>query len=134
MLDVGTGSGILALAALEGGAGRVVAVDRDARAIGTAAANAALNRLSSRLLLIRGGPEALSGRWPLVVANILAAPLIELAPALVQRLASGGRLVLSGIPGGVASDVAGVYTGYGLRLVGSEMRAGWCALTLQTTW
>src|SRR5687767_15388722 len=85
LLDVGTGSGILALAALRTGVPRVVAIDIDGAAIQVAAANARLNGLTSRFDLVHGGPDALSGTWPLILANVLAAPLIEMAPTLARR-------------------------------------------------
>ncbi|NOT43581.1 MAG: methyltransferase domain-containing protein, partial [Acidobacteria bacterium] len=82
VLDVGTGSGILALAALRLGVPRAIGLDLDARALAAADANARLNGLRDRLWLVRGDIEAVRGRWPLVLANVLAAPLIEMAPAL----------------------------------------------------
>ena len=86
MLDVGTGSGILALAALTLGVPRALAIDIDDDALQVAAENARINRLGDRLQLARGGPEGITGTWPLVLANVLAAPLIEMAPALVRRV------------------------------------------------
>ncbi len=86
VLDVGTGSGVLALAALMMGVPRAVGVDIDADALEIAAEHARLNNLSDRLQLVLGGPDAVDGAWPLVVANVLAAPLIEMAPVLVRRV------------------------------------------------
>lgn len=134
MLDVGTGSGILALAALALGVPRVVGLDLDPASLGVAAANARLNRLDHRLRLVVGGPDVISGTWPLVVANILAAPLIELAPTLVRRVGPGGRLVLSGIASAVAPDVRTAYTRFGMREDDVQARSGWIALTLRATW
>jgi ribosomal protein L11 methyltransferase len=133
-LDVGTGSGILALAALSLGVPRVVGLDIDSDALGVAAANARLNGLSARLSLVCGDVEAVAGRWPLVLANVLAAPLMEMAPALTRRVARSGRLVLSGIPVSVADDVERVYRRLGMRPLRRESRAGWSALHLQATW
>jgi ribosomal protein L11 methyltransferase len=134
VLDVGTGSGVLALAALTWGVPRVVAVDIDADAVRVAADNARLNGLSSRLHLIHGGPEALSGFWPLVLANVLAAPLMDMAPTLARRVGRSGRLVLSGIRSSLATDVEQAYRHVGMRLVRSQARDGWTALTLHSSW
>jgi ribosomal protein L11 methyltransferase len=134
MLDVGTGSGVLALAALARGVRRAVGIDIDADAIRTAAANARLNALTSQLALARAGPEALGGAWPLVFANVLASPLIEMAPALARCVGRSGRLILSGIHGAVAADVDAAYRRLGMRQVGRESREGWTALTFHASW
>lgn len=133
-LDVGTGSGILALAALQRGVARAVGVDLDADALQVAAENVRLNGLAGRLSLVRGGPDAVRGAWPLIVANVRAAELMELAPTLVRRLASGGRLMLSGIPQSVASEVEQTYRRLGLTPVRSDIRDGWSAIVLAPTW
>jgi ribosomal protein L11 methylase PrmA len=134
ILDVGTGSGILALAALRLGVPRAVGVDLDAGAIEAAAENARRNGLADRLTLVRGGPEAVEGQWPLLAANVLAAPLIEMAPALVRRLAGGGRLLLSGIPRSLEAEVALAYRHLGVRQIASRTRAGWTLLTALAPW
>jgi ribosomal protein L11 methyltransferase len=134
VLDVGTGSGVLALGALMLGVRRSVAIDIDDEALRVARENARLNGLLMRLELRRGGPETVTGTWPLVVANILAAPLIEMAPALVRRVAHHGRLVLSGIPASVEHDVNQAYCHLGMRRVDATRRAGWVALVLQASW
>ena len=134
VLDVGTGSGVLALAALRLGASCATAVDIDADAVRVAAANARLNGVRDRLRVIRGGPDALRGSWPLVLANVLAAPLIELAPALVTRVGHRGRLVLSGIPHSVTEEVARAYVRFGLRRLDTTSRGEWTALLLQASW
>jgi ribosomal protein L11 methyltransferase len=134
VLDVGTGSGVLAIAALTLGVARVTAIDIDAEAVRAAAANARLNGVAEGLLVVHGGPDAVAGAWPLVMANILAAPLIEMAPLLVRRVGHYGRLVLSGIPQSVEPGVAGAYRHLGMRHVRSEERGGWVAVLLQASW
>jgi ribosomal protein L11 methyltransferase len=134
LLDVGTGSGILALAALMHGVDSATAIDNDPGALHVARANAELNGLAARVHFVCGGPEAVGGRWPLVIANILAAPLIELAPELVRLMAHGGRLVLSGVPEGVAAEVARAYRNLGMRHVQADVRAGWSCMLFNTTW
>ena len=89
VLDVGTGSGILALAALMMGVPRAHGIDIEDEALRVAAENARINALDERLQLTRGGPEAVTGMWPLVLANVLPGPLIEMAPgARAARRAS----------------------------------------------
>jgi len=134
VLDVGTGSGVLALAALKMGVSRAVGLDIDADALKIAAGNARLNNLSGRLQLVLGGPDVVYGVWPLVVANVLAAPLIEMAPVLVQRVGSRGRLILSGIPWSLESDVGQTYRRFGMRHIRSETRAGWTVLVAEASW
>ena len=134
VLDVGTGSGVLALAALMMGVPRALALDIDDEALRVASENARLNGLDERLQLTRGGPEAISGAWPLVLANVLAAPLIEMAPALVRRVAHRGQLVLSGIASSVEQDVDQAYRRLGMRRVRVQSRAGWVAIVLQASW
>jgi ribosomal protein L11 methyltransferase len=134
VLDVGTGSGVLALAALMLGVPRATAIDIDDDALRVAAENARLNALDARLQLTRGGPETITGMWPLVLANVLAAPLIEMAPSLVRRVGHQGHLVLSGIPSSVEQDVDQAYRRLGMRRVRVTSRAGWVALVLQAPW
>ena len=134
VLDVGTGSGILALIALKMGVPRAVGLDIDADALKIAAEHARLNNMADRLELLLGGPDAVSGVWPLVVANVLAAPLIEMAPVLVRRVGSGGRLILSGIPESLEYEVRQSYERLGMRYLRSEKRAGWAVLLTQASW
>lgn len=134
LLDVGTGSGILALAALLLGVPRATGIDVDPEALTAAARNADLNGLGGRLRLIRGGPDAVEGTWPLVAANILAAPLIEMAPALVRRVGHHGELVLSGIPASLEREVSGAYTRLGMTRLRVATRGGWLALLLRASW
>jgi ribosomal protein L11 methyltransferase len=134
MADIGTGSGVLALAALRMGVPRVAGADIDAEALKAAAENARLNNLSDRLQLLHGGADAVAGVWPLVVANVLAAPLIEMAPVLVRRVGSRGRLILSGIPLSLEFEVRQAYLRLGMRHIRSEGRGGWTVLLAQAGW
>ena len=134
LLDVGTGSGVLALTALQLGVPRAVGLDIDADALRVAAENARLNNMGDRLQLVLGGPDAVNGSWPLVVANVLAAPLMEMAPVLVRRVGHHGRLILSGIPWSVESEVRQTYQRLGMRHIRSETRAGWTVLVVEASW
>jgi ribosomal protein L11 methyltransferase len=108
ILDVGTGSGILALAALRTGSLAADAVDNDPEALRVARENAELNQLSDRLTLDIS-LDAFIGPYALVVANIQSGVLVDLAPDLAQRVAEGGRLLLSGILRDQAETVIGAY-------------------------
>ena len=134
VLDVGTGSGVLALAAVMLGVPCATAIDIDAEALRVSAENARINGVAGRLQLACGAPDAIAGTWPLVLANVLAAPLIEMAPTLVRRVAHRGQLVLSGIAAAVEPDVDRAYRRLGMRRVRVMTRAGWVALVLRASW
>jgi ribosomal protein L11 methyltransferase len=134
VLDVGTGSGVLSLAALQLGVRRAVGIDIDEEALRAAVKNAKLNGVADRLAVMRGGPETVAGSWPLVLANVLAAPLIQMAPTLVRRVGHHGRLILSGIPFAVEPDVDQAYRRLGMEHVRSLSRGGWVALVMQASW
>jgi len=125
---------VLALAALTLGAPRAVGIDIDNQALTVAAENVRLNDAESRVHLLRAGPGDIEGTWPLVLANVLAAPLIEMAPSLVRRVAHRGQLVLSGIPESVEPDVKDAYRRLGMRSADVKRRRGWSALMLQAGW
>jgi len=106
VLDYGCGSGILAIVAGKLGAGEIAATDIDPQALATTAANAAGNGVD----LSVAAPESLpAGAFDLVLANILADPLIALAPLLSARTRRGGRIALSGILESQADEVAAAY-------------------------
>ena len=106
LLDYGCGSGILAIAAIKLGAGRVDGVDIDSQAVTASNDNAELNTAHATFSL----PDALAaGVYDVVVANILTNPLKGMAPLLAGRVCAGGRLVLSGILAEQADEVIAVY-------------------------
>lgn len=126
VLDYGCGSGVLALAALKLGAHFAYAVDNDPQAIEATNDNARLNGLGS---LWVGPPDALpSVRVELVVANILAGPLEDLAPTFAALAKPGGLLALSGI---LESQTTWVERAYATYFDGfeREIRDGWARLT-----
>lgn len=106
VLDYGCGTGILAIAAKLIGANRVVGTDIDPQAVEAAQANAAMNEVQADFVLPDAMPE---GTFDTVVANILANPLMMLAPALLGRVKKGGSLVLSGVLAHQAQDVIAHY-------------------------
>lgn len=117
LLDYGCGSGILAIAARLLGAATVVGVDLDPAAVETAQRNAADNGAEASFYLPGDDPEK---QYDRVVANILAAPLMMLAPALSARLSAGGKIALSGILERQAEAVIEAY-------------APWCVLSVHAS-
>lgn len=115
VIDYGCGSGVLAIAALRLGAASACAVDIDPQAVTATVDNAHRNHVADRL---RAGTvaELTLPRADVVIANILAEPLLALAPALTALVKSGGHIVLSGLLAHQAESVASVYTeGFTLR-------------------
>jgi ribosomal protein L11 methyltransferase len=109
-LDVGTGSGILAIALVKLGVAKVIALDNDMTALGNAKENAALNRVSSRIRFSTTPLGLVRGRFGLIAANILSSILIRMAPDLKARLRYQGHLVLAGILRREAESVTAAYT------------------------
>lgn len=124
VLDYGCGSGILAIAAAKLGAARVDGVDVDAQALATARDNARSNGVE----LQPTPPEGLrAGAYEIVVSNILAQPLILLAPVLAARIAPGGTLALAGILESQAPEVGAAYAPWlDMRL--DSLLDGWALL------
>ena len=135
-LDMGTGSGILAIAAAKAWPGaRIAAVDIDADSARVARVNAALNGVAGRVRTQAGNgfraPLARSGAgFDLIFANILARPLIRMAPALAGRLLPGGIVILSGLLGRQAPAVLAAYRMARLSLVARVPIGEWQTLVL----
>ena len=124
LLDYGCGSGILAIAAAKLGAADVVGVDVDPQAIRASGSNAGMNGVGVRFVL----PGDLgAGRFDIVVANILANPLMLLAPALCARVAEGGAIALSGVLAGQTDDVLAAYAPW-FTLAAVRADEGWVLL------
>jgi ribosomal protein L11 methyltransferase len=127
-LDVGTGSGILALALARLGVPRVVAIDDDPQVLPVARENLARNG-AARVEVSGGTAAGLDGRFDLVVANLLADILVREADALRARTADGGGLVVAGLLESQAEAVVAAYPGW---LVADDYREeGWCTLVLR---
>ena len=133
VLDVGSGSGILALAALRLGAERTVCYDTDPLAVAATRANAEANDLAERVTVHAGSLPATPAReaYPLVLANLVAAVLIELAAPLAAHTAPGGVLLASGIIEGRADEVLAALTGAGFALEGRLDDGEWVSLQLR---
>lgn len=108
VLDYGCGSGIVGLAALALGAASVAAVDTDPQAIVATRENARKNGLADRLIVTQDVADV-CGAFDIVIANILAEPLVQIAGEICDRLAPSGTVVLSGILAGQVETVVGAY-------------------------
>jgi ribosomal protein L11 methyltransferase len=129
VLDIGSGSGILALAAGLLGAGSVLAVDTDPLAVEATRRNAALNGLTQIIAARRGSvPLAEPRTFDIVVANLIAGLLVDLAPQLAAVLAPDGRLLASGIFHEREVDVRSAFERAGLRVAGRLDEDDWIAL------
>ncbi|HEY8531568.1 MAG TPA: 50S ribosomal protein L11 methyltransferase [Limnochorda sp.] len=139
VVDVGTGSGILAMAAALLGAGRVVAVDVDPVAVRVARANVELNRLQWAVEVLEGSTDAaersLKAMKPegaeVVVGNLLTPIIVELAPDLARLAAPGGRVLASGIAAGQEGEAEAALEAAGLRVVGRTVDEGWVLLVAE---
>lgn len=133
VLDLGCGSGILGIAAAKVWRVPVVGADNDPVAVRTAVGNARINGLGRRLrgIVSTGfGNPRLAGPYDLVLANILANPLVRLARPMAARLAPGGRAVLAGLLAGQERLVLQAYRCQGLALERRFRRGDWSTLVL----
>ena len=124
VLDYGCGSGILAIAAALLGAGTVDAADIDPVAVETTRTNVEVNGVRVEASLV----DAVSGRYDLVLANILATPLKILAPLLASHLDAGATLVLSGILASQADELAAAYAPW-IAIEATASDDGWILMT-----
>jgi ribosomal protein L11 methyltransferase len=133
ILDLGTGSGVLAIGIAKLLRVPVLATDNDPVATRVAAANARLNGVSNLVrtrtaMGLRSDAIHRDGPFDLIVANILARPLIGLAPSVARAIAPGGSLILSGILAGQRRAVVAAYAGQHFRHVATIWREGWVTI------
>ena len=128
-LDVGTGSGVLAIAMKLLGVDDVIAIDNDPVALDSARHNAALNRLDGRIRFSPASLASIRRRFDLITANINSATLLELSAKLKRILTQDGRLILSGI---LEHEVRPLMARYRpvLRCVDSRIERGWATMVL----
>lgn len=135
-LDLGTGTGVLGIAIAKATKARVLASDVDPLAVDVARANIRLNGASGFMRLIVAAGVGLAtfrehAPFDLVVANILAGPLVELAPAIRRLVAPGGTVVLSGLIPDQRARIIAAYRGQGLRPVDALILEGWLTLAFR---
>jgi len=127
LLDLGSGTGILALAALHLGAKSAVCVDISPDAVKTCATNCALNGFAERVRNIAGTINTLgSEKFDLILANIYGDLLLDLAPEIVARLKPGGSLLLSGMLWEYDFDVRKTYEKLGCTVIKKRMMEEFC--------
>jgi ribosomal protein L11 methyltransferase len=131
LLDVGTGSGILAIAGALVGFDRILAVDNDPEALRVAGENCTLNGVTNRIVLQPGTVAAIKSRFDVVVANIQALPLMNMAQSLIERLNDSARLVLSGILLEQKEAVQSAFEREGLKLCTVKDAGEWCLLEFE---
>jgi len=136
VLDLGCGSGVLAIAVAQALPGAsIVASDIDREAVRVARANVRNNRMAGRIRVYAAtglAHAALRGarRYDLVTANILAGPLINLAPDLARAIKPSGIAVLSGLLTDQAKEVGATYLAAGFHVLEKRILSGWATLTL----
>lgn len=129
VLDLGTGSGILAIAAAKLGAAQVLAVDNDPQAVGVARRNVIDNDVRDGVRVEEGSLPEVSGSYDLVVVNILARVIVELMEeGLAQRLRPDAVLITAGITIESASEVAVAFKRGGLELIDQRQQDDWVSL------
>ena len=136
VLDLGTGSGILAIAVAKRFGVHVIASDIEARAVATALANSKLNNVESKLTTLHASGfnhSSITSAAPfaLITANILAAPLKTYAEPICAALQPGGKVILSGILEEQIEDVLATYLPLGFTLLREMRREGWGCLLLE---
>ena len=126
VLDIGTGSGILAIAALKLGAASAEGVDIDPVAVRTAGENAALNGVADKLTVLVGDlSDKATGQYDLITANIVANAIISLAPALPSLMAPDAVFIASGVIDSRLEEVCAALTAAGLTVTEVREKRGW---------
>jgi len=129
VLDLGTGSGILAIAAVKLGAERVLALDTDEQAVKVACSNMVKNGVDGSVSVRQGSLSEVTGSYDLVVVNILARVILEMVEGgLSVRLRPGGLLIAAGITDDQVSAVTAAFESGGLELVGQRQQGDWVSL------
>lgn len=129
VLDIGTGSGILAIAALKLGAAAAEGIDIDPMCVRTAGENAARNGVKDRFAIKVGDLSAeASGVYDIITANIVAAAILDLAPAVPALLAKNGRFIASGIIDERKQEVLDGLAAAGLHVLEVKEKRGWVCL------
>ncbi len=130
VLDVGTGSGVLAIAAIKLGAKKVTAVDIDPESVLATRENARVNGVEGSISVHGGSAEVVSGQWPLVLANLELGVFLEHAPAIAKKVAPGGEVLLSGLLPDQIDACLALWPGF--QMTEKHEQSGWISLALET--
>jgi ribosomal protein L11 methyltransferase len=130
-LDVGTGTGILAIALAKLGAKKVVGVDIDRCAVSEATYNVSLNGLAGQVTISNTPLENLKGTYSVILANLAYPTLVKFSSLLSEKMERGGVLVLSGFKEPASKDLGKIYAEQGLRLIREETDREWVCLVLR---
>lgn len=130
LLDLGTGTGILSIAAYLHGIGEITAADTEPKAVETAARNFALNGMVGKVRLLPGSIAEAGRGYDIILANIFQEVLLELMPDIAHALNPGGEAMLSGLLTGQEARVARAAAANGLGLVEKRNRGEWVSLWL----
>jgi len=132
VLDLGTGTGVLALVAAKLGAADVLAIDNDVNAVAVARRNARANAVAHQVRVLHGSLAEVGEPYDMVVANILAHVIVAMAASgLDTRIRRGGTLVASGILAEQVDEVTAALTAHGLSVVERRQRDDWTALVVR---
>jgi ribosomal protein L11 methyltransferase len=132
--DMGSGSGILSIAAVRLGARKVVAMENDPDAAENATDNVLSNGVDDRVMLLEGDAATLlplAAPFDVIVANIVSSVLIALLPAMRTSLANCGIVILSGILIDESADFRQVLESEGWLIADEETEGAWCALAIR---
>jgi ribosomal protein L11 methyltransferase len=132
VLDLGTGTGILALAAAKLGADSVLAVDHDAEAVAVARQNARRNHAARQIRFVHGSLVDVTETYDLILANLLSTILIDMARSgLGTRLAPDGIIIAAGILQEQAEEVTAAFDAAGLQILAQPRQEDWVAIVAQ---
>ncbi|MFC1488728.1 50S ribosomal protein L11 methyltransferase [Thermodesulfobacteriota bacterium] len=128
VLDIGTGSGVLAIVAVALGAGEAVGIDIDPCAIAEAKENVKINNLENRIEIYNRDLENIDQRFSLITANLRYPTLKRLCSVMAERLAEGGSAVVSGVKTEEVSDLLSVFTRRNFRCIWEATEKDWTGL------
>ncbi|MDQ7788042.1 MAG: 50S ribosomal protein L11 methyltransferase [Thermodesulfovibrionales bacterium] len=131
VLDAGTGTGVLAIAAAKMGVSNITGVEIVSDAVMEAVENVRCNKVEDKISIIQGSVTEISGRYDLILANLYGVFLKEIVTSLVQRLSPHGFIVLGGMTLAQIEPVFSVYTPYGLKEFRRYADEEWGAAVLQ---
>lgn len=130
VLDIGCGSGILAIAALRLGAAGVVGVEIEPRAASTARRNIEINGLAEKARIVQGSWQEVTGRFDLILANLVPSVLFRAVPAMTNLMSESGLIITSGFPAAQTEKVLLRFKTTGLHRLTESSLHGWGGLLL----